>query len=62
MKPISVAPVEDGLFHPGDIRFSLAAMKESGALFLNNRLRAWRSNLFSSLYTQVSKNIIILVS
>ena len=30
MKPVSVAPVEDGLFHPGDIRYSLAAYEEYG--------------------------------
>ena len=30
MKPVSVAPVDDGLFHPGDIRYSLAAYEEYG--------------------------------
>ena len=30
MKPVSAAPVEDGLFHPGDIRYSLAAYEELG--------------------------------
>ena len=32
MKPVSVAPVDDGLFHPGDIRYSLAAYEEFGDL------------------------------
>jgi hypothetical protein len=32
MKPVSVAPVDDGLFHPGDIRYSLAAYEELGDL------------------------------
>lgn len=30
MKPVSAAPVEGGLFHPGDIRYSLAAYEELG--------------------------------
>lgn len=30
MKPVSAAPLDDGLFHPGNIRYSLAAYEELG--------------------------------
>ncbi|MCR4736023.1 MAG: hypothetical protein K5829_13570 [Treponema sp.] len=36
MKPVAAAPVEDGLFHPGDIRYSLADYEDSESLEFGN--------------------------
>jgi len=36
LKPVSAAPVEDGLFHPGQVKYSLAAYEDYGDFDINS--------------------------